>query len=90
MNLEPYTLFDIIDAGGVQLLQVTDIILHIEKKLNHVLVTNDHDLGAHTLDTCKKHNDEQVISIIQSLEEVKDYLGANPGSTKDVYLGCDE
>ena len=82
MNLEPYTLFDIIDAGGVQLLQVTDIILHIEKKLNHVLVTNDHDLGVHTLDTCKKHNDEQVISIIQSLEEVKDYLGANPGSTK--------
>ena len=82
MNLGPYTLFDIIDAGGVQLLQVTDIILNIEKKLNHVLVTNDHDLGAHTLDKCKKHNDEQVICIIQSLEEVKKLLDENPFSTK--------
>ena len=37
MYLGPYTLFDIIDTGEGELLQVTEIIFDIEARLNHTL-----------------------------------------------------
>ena len=82
MNLGPYTLFDIIDTGQGNIFQVTEIVFDIEAILNHTLNSKDYHLEHNTPKTCKEHNAEQFISAIQSLEEVKDYLSANPNSTK--------
>jgi len=82
MNLGPYTLFDIIDTGVKELFQITEIIYDIEAKLNHTLDSVDYPLKNNTLEICKEHNDEQVSSINQSIEEVRGYLSANPDSTK--------
>ena len=82
MNLGPYTLFDIIDTGVKELFQVTEIDYDIEEPLNHSLTPNNFSPDNKTLETCKEHNDGQVSSINQFIEKVKDYLSANPNSTK--------
>ena len=82
MNLGPYTLFDIIDTGVKELFQVTEIDYDIEEPLNHSLTPNNFSPDNKTLETCKEHNDGQVSSINQSIEEVRGYLSANPDSTK--------
>ena len=82
MNLGPYTLFDIIDTGVKELFQVTEIDYDIEEPLNHSLTPNNFSPDNKTLETCKEHNDGQVSSINQSIEEVRGYLSTNPDSTK--------
>ena len=82
MNLEPYRLFDIINAGRVELFQITEIIYDIEAKLNNTLDSVEYHLENNTLETCKEHNDVQVSTITQSIEEVRGYLSTNPDSTK--------
>ena len=82
MNLGPYTLFDIIDTGVKELFQVTEIDYDIEEPLNHSFTPNNISPDNKTLETCKEHNDKQVSSLNQSIEEVRDYLNANPDSTK--------
>ena len=82
MYLGPYTLFDIIEQNGKSFFQNCTIVFDIEKLLNHFLTLNDFPLDDKTLETCKEHNDKQVSSLNQSIEEVRDYLNANPDSTK--------
>ena len=82
MYLGPYTLFDIIEQNGESFFQNCTIVFDIEKLLNHFLTLNDFPLDDKTLETCKEHNDKQVSSLNQSIEEVRDYLNANPDSTK--------
>jgi hypothetical protein len=82
MYLGPYTLFDIIEQNGESFFQNCTIVFDIEKLLNHFLTLNDFPLDDKTLKTCKEHNDKQVSSLNQSIEEVRDYLNANPDSTK--------
>ena len=54
MFLRPYTLFDIIDTGEGELLQVTEIIFDIEARLNHTLNSKDYHLKENTLQTCQE------------------------------------
>ena len=82
MFLRPYTLFDIIDTGEGELLQVTEIIFDIEARLNHTLNRKHYHLKENTLQTCHESNEEQVKSITKSIEEVKKLLDENPFSTK--------
>ena len=82
MNLGPYTLFDIIDTGEGKLFQVTKIVFDLEARLNHTPDSIDGPLKDNTIKTCQEHNGEQVITIIQSIKEVRGYLNDNPGSTK--------
>ena len=82
MYLGPYTLFDIIEQNGESFFQNCTIVFDIEKLLNHFLTLNDFPLDDKTLKTCKEHNDKQVSSINQSIGEVRDFLSANPDSTK--------
>ena len=82
MNLGPYTLFDIINAGKVKLFQITKISYDIEAKLNHTLDSADYHLKNNTLKTCKKHNDEQVKLLLESKAEVESYLTQFNGGTK--------
>ena len=82
MNLGPYTLFDIINAGKVKLFQITKISYDIEAKLNHTLDSADYHLKNNTLKTCKKHNDEQVKLLLESKAEVERYIKQFNGGTK--------
>ena len=82
MNLGPYTLFDVVEQNKKAFFQICAITLDIKEPLNHSLTLNDFPLDSNNLETCKEHNDEQVISINQFIEKVKDYLSANPNSTK--------
>ena len=82
MNLGPYTLFDIVEQNEEASFQICVITLDIKEPLNHSLTPNYFPLEGRTPDSCKEHNDEQVSSINQSIEEVRDYLSANPDSTK--------
>lgn len=82
MNLGPYTLFDIIDTGEGELFQVTKIVFDIEARLNHTPDSTDYPLKDNTPKTCKEHNGKQVITIIQSIKEVRGYWSDNPDSTK--------
>ena len=74
MYLGPYTLFDIIDTGEGELLQVTEIIFDIEARLNHTLNRKHYHLKENTLQTCQESNEEQVKSITKSIEEVKESI----------------
>ena len=82
MNLGPYTLFDIIDTGEGELFQVTEIVYDIEARLNHTSESKYNHFKDDTLETCRVKNDEQVNTLNQSIEEVRDYLSTNPDSTK--------
>ena len=82
MNLGPYTLFDIIDTGEGELFQVTEIVYDIEARLNHTSESKYNHFKDYTLETCRVKNDEQVNTLNQSIEEVRDYLSTNPDSTK--------
>ena len=82
MNLGPYTLFDVVEQNKKAFFQICAITLDIKEPLNHSLTLNYFSLNSNTLETCKEHNDEQVSSINQFIEEVRDYLNANPDSTK--------
>ena len=82
MYLGPYTLFDIIDTGEGKLFQVTKIVFDIEARLNHTPDSTDYPLKDNTPKTCKEHNGKQVITIIQSIKEVRGYWSDNPDSTK--------
>tara|TARA_B110000116_G_C16769073_1_gene552367 strand:+ start:95 stop:724 length:630 start_codon:yes stop_codon:yes gene_type:complete len=82
MYLGPYTLFDIIDTGEGKLFQVTKIVFDIEARLNQTPDSTDGPLKDNTIKTCQEHNGEQVITIIQSIKEVRGYLNDNPDSTK--------
>ena len=82
MNLGPYELFEIIDTGEVELFRVTKIVYDIEAMLNHTSDSKYNNLDDNTLETCRVKNDEQVNTLNQSIEEVRDYLGTNPDSTK--------
>jgi hypothetical protein len=82
MNLRPYALFDIVEQNEEASFQICVITLDIKEPLNHSLTLTNLPLDGNTLDTCKERNDKQVISINQSIEEVRGYLSANPDSTK--------
>ena len=82
MNLGPYTLFDVVEQNEEASFQICVITLDIKEPLNHYLTLNYFPLDSNNLETCKEHNDEQVSSINQSIEEVRGYLSANPDSTK--------
>ena len=82
MYLGPYTLFDIIDTGEGKLFQVTKIVFDIEARLNQTPDSTDGPLKDNTIKTCQEHNGKQVITIIQSIKEVRGYLNDNPDSTK--------
>ena len=79
---DSYKLFEIIDAGGVHLLQVVKINYNLNKKLKHDLDIQQFDINKETELTCLEHNNEQVKSITKSIEEVKKLLDENPFSTK--------
>ena len=68
---DSYKLFEIIDAGGVHLLQVVKINYNLNKKLKHDLDIQQFDINKETEITCLEHNNEQVKSITKSIEEVK-------------------
>ena len=82
MNLGPYTLFDIINAGKEKLFQITKISYDIEEKLNHTLDSVDNHLKNNTLKTCKEHNDEQIKLLLESKAEVERYIKQFNGGTK--------
>ena len=82
MNLEPYRLFDIINAGKVKLFQITKITYDIEAKLNHTLDSTDYPLTDNTPETCKKHNDGQVKLLLESKAEIERYVNQFNGGTK--------
>jgi len=82
MFLGPYKLFDIINLGIVKQLQITKITFDLESKLNHIMKSKEYDIGDNTLDTCKEYNEEQFITLTESIEDVRGYLSANPDSTK--------
>ena len=82
MNLGPFVIFDIVEENGDKFLQTFNIIYNIEETLNHNVILNLSPLDHETIQSCKKHNDEQVDILIKSLKKVNDYLLANPGSTK--------
>ena len=82
MFLGPYTLFDILKENKVAQFEFCVINFDIKEPLNHTLTPNYQPLKGRTIETCKEHNDEQVISINQTIEEVRGYLIANPDSTK--------
>ena len=82
MNLGPYTLFDIVEQNEEASFQICVITFDIKEPLNHSLTLNNLPLEGRTPDSCKEHNDGQVSSINQFIEKVKDYLSANPNSTK--------
>ena len=82
MNLGPYRLFDIIEQNEESFFQICTIVFDIEEPLNHSFTPNNISPDNKTLETCKEHNDGQVSSINQFIEKVKDYLSANPNSTK--------
>ena len=79
---DSYKLFEIIDAGGVHLLQVVKINYNLNKRLKHDLDIQQFDINKETEMTCLGHNNEQVKSITKSIEEVKKLLDDNPFSTK--------
>tara|TARA_B100000949_G_scaffold220605_1_gene220683 strand:+ start:210 stop:833 length:624 start_codon:yes stop_codon:yes gene_type:complete len=82
MYLGEYTLFDILKQNGEEVFQICVITFDIKEPLNHSLTLNNLPLEGRTPDSCKEHNDGQVSSINQFIEKVKDYLSANPNSTK--------
>ena len=79
---DSYKLFEIIDAGGVHLLQVVKINYNLNKRLKHDLDIQQFDINKETEMICLEHNNEQVKSITKSIEEVKKLLHDNPISTK--------
>ena len=79
---DSYKLFEIIDAGGVHLLQVVKINYNLNKRLKHDLDIQQFDINKETEMTCLEHNNEQVKSITKSIVEVKKLLDENPFSSK--------
>ena len=82
MFLGPYTLFDIVGQNEETQFEISVISFEIKAPLKHSLTPNYFPLEDRTTETCKEHNDEQVNSINQFIEEVRGYLSANPDSTK--------
>ena len=82
MFLGPYKLFDIINLGTIKKLQVTKISYDLDFKLNHTMKSKEYDIENNTLDNCKENNEEQFITLTESIEKVRGYLKANPDSTK--------
>ena len=82
MNTGPHTLFDIVEQNEEAQFQICVITFDIKEPLNHSLTLNYQPLENRTIETCQQHNDEQVNSINQFIEEVRGYLSANPDSTK--------
>ena len=82
MFLGSYRLFDIVEQNEEAQFEICVITLDIKEPLNHSLTLNYLPIEDKTIETCKEHNDEQVSSINQSIEEVRGYLSANPDSTK--------
>lgn len=82
MFLRPYTLFDIIDTGEGELLQVTEIIFDIEARLNHTLNSKDYNLKENTLQTCQEHNDEQVKLLLGSKAEIEKEIAQGDDGSK--------
>ena len=82
MFLGPYKLFDIINLGTIKKLQVTKISYDLDFKLNHTMKSKEYDIENNTLDNCKENNEEQFITLTESIEKVRGYLKTNPSSTK--------
>jgi len=82
MYLGPFELHDIINTGKKVRLEVTIISFDPDDKLYLLFSSEENPDETATVDSCREHNDKQVSSLNQSIEEVRDYLNANPDSTK--------
>ena len=82
MFLGPYTLFDIVEQNEETQFKIRVINFDIKELLNHTLTITYHPLEERTIETCKKHNDEQVKLLLESKAEVDKYLNQFDGGTK--------
>ncbi len=82
MFLAPYKLFDIINLGTIKKPQFTKISYDLDFKGNHTMKSKEYDIENNTLDNCKENNEEQFITLTESIEKVRGYLKTNPSSTK--------
>ena len=82
MYLGPFKLYDIINTGKKVRLEVTIISFDPDDKLYLLFSSEENPDETATVDSCREHNDKQVSSINQSIGEVRDFLSANPDSTK--------
>ena len=82
MYLGPFELYDIINTGKKGRLEVTIISFDPDDKLYLLFSSEENPDETATVDSCREHNDKQVSSINQSIGEVRDFLSANPDSTK--------
>lgn len=82
MNLGPYTLFDIDGQNKETQFKICVINFDIKELLNHTLTSTYQPLEERTIETCKKHNDEQVKLLLESKAEVEKYLNQFNGGTK--------
>ena len=82
MYLGPFKLYDIINTGKKGRLEVTIISFDPDDKLYLLFSSEENPDETATVDSCREHNDKQVSSINQSIGEVRDFLSANPDSTK--------
>ena len=82
MYLGPFKLHDIINTGKKVRLEVTTISFDPDDKLYLLFSSEQYPDETATVDSCREHNDKQVSSINQSIGEVRDFLSANPDSTK--------
>ena len=82
MYLGPFELHDIINTGKKVRLEVTIISFDPDDKLYLLFSSEEYPDETATVDSCREHNDKQVSSINQSIGEVRDFLSANPDSTK--------
>ena len=84
MNLGPYTLFDIDEQNEEPQFKIRVINFEIEELLNHTASDTYQPLNNNSLETCKKHNDEQVKLLLESKAEVEKYLNQFNGGTKRI------
>ena len=82
MYIGPFKLHDIIITGKKVRLEVTIISFDPDDKLYLLFSSEEYPDETATVDSCREHNDKQVSSINQSIGEVRDFLSANPDSTK--------
>ena len=82
MYIGPFKLYDIINTGKKVRLEVTIISFDPDDKLYLLFSSEENPDETATVDSCREHNDKQVSSINQSIGEVRDFLSANPDSTK--------
>jgi len=82
MYLGPFKLYDIINTGKKGRLEVTIISFDPDDKLYLLFSSEENPDETATVDSCREHNDKQVSFINQSIGEVRDFLSANPDSTK--------